>query len=746
MNRAAFRNFGTHFSIVANHTVDVGDFQDHAGIRWYELRKSRNQDWSIYQQSTYAPDSDHRWLGSIGMDADGNIGLMYSVSGENTFPSIRYTGRPPEAPPGEMIVVEQSLIEGGGAQVNSFGRWGDYAKITTDPSDDRTFWMNHEYYAQTSSFNWRTRIGSFNFDGLRGPASHLQFTAYSDFRTPNSIMLSWINPESAQNGDPLPSESYETIILRDGIPIDSVAGGIETYTDTGLEDGIEYFFGIYAINTAEDLAGPTVEAAWIAGGAKTPESVQDLRIGGTRAAVKLFWTNPQQNIDGTPMDDLGGINLYQDEQLVMTFERTPADSGVADSLVFSPEVPGLSSWSISVSDNETPANESEISDSLVSTLAIDILDPFAAFGEPDSEIWLSEKAEINNRALDPPSGPAALNLNGTGLPIGPDQIELYPVDLMNQEGNGIVFAFQYQPGGQGDPVETNDRLQLFFRDHLDIWQLVKEYNGTDVMPFQEEIVSLDSISSDSSTFFHDQFQARFLARVNIHPSQARDDWFVDNVYLGMPAPAIAVSFDTIQFDTTAANQTTIFELEVQNIGLTPYQVSGITVNGEAYTADPAGFTVAGGNKQIVPISFTPPAEEMYEGSLEILHDAPNAGPVTVILQGRGGALVGIEEATSSLPKEFAIAQNYPNPFNPETRIQYQLPRESEVSLRVFNLLGQTVKSLVNRRISAGYHESIWDGRDASGKPVASGVYIYHFKANAGDNTRFEKVRKMVLLR
>ncbi|MGB5873686.1 MAG: choice-of-anchor D domain-containing protein [Bacteroidota bacterium] len=167
MHRLAFRDLGTHMAMVTNHCVDVGDFDDHAGIRWYELR-NEGSGWSIFQQGTYAPDSDHRWNGSIAMDSSGNIALGYSVSGDATFPSLRYTGHTVNAPPGVMNVAEQNIFEGSGSQINSFGRWGDYSMMAVDPTDDVTFWYTNEYYAETSRLNFRTRIGSFSLEPLTG--------------------------------------------------------------------------------------------------------------------------------------------------------------------------------------------------------------------------------------------------------------------------------------------------------------------------------------------------------------------------------------------------------------------------------------------------------------------------------------------------------------------------------------------------------------------------------------------------
>jgi len=108
MYRLQYRNFGTHQSMVVNHTVDT-ESNDHAGVRWYELRKS-NSDWTIYQQGTYAPDSLHRWMASAAMDGNGNIALGYSVSGNSLFPSIGITGRREGDAAGQMTCLEDIIF------------------------------------------------------------------------------------------------------------------------------------------------------------------------------------------------------------------------------------------------------------------------------------------------------------------------------------------------------------------------------------------------------------------------------------------------------------------------------------------------------------------------------------------------------------------------------------------------------------------------------------------------------------
>lgn len=160
MYRLQYRNFGDHESLVVNHTVDA-DGADHAGIRWYEIRNPGSSP-VIYQQGTYAPDTNHRWMGSVAMDSAGNIALGFSVTSASTFPSIRYTGRLASDPPNLMTLGENDLMIGTGSQTNSTGRWGDYSSMVVDPVDDCTFWYTQEYYAVTSDSGWQTRIGSFS--------------------------------------------------------------------------------------------------------------------------------------------------------------------------------------------------------------------------------------------------------------------------------------------------------------------------------------------------------------------------------------------------------------------------------------------------------------------------------------------------------------------------------------------------------------------------------------------------------
>jgi len=154
----------------------------------------------------------------------------------------------------------------------------------------------------------------------------------------------------------------------------------------------------------------------------------------------------------------------------------------------------------------------------------------------------------------------------------------------------------------------------------------------------------------------------------------------------------------------------------------------------------------------------------------------NAYPVTISLEGAKAALAGMKMAArtqqgqllgslngsgssikitnssvkavvltlndgANIPKVFALGQNYPNPFNPTTRFTVDVPKTSSVEVTIYDVLGQKVNTLMNGQQAAGSISVQWDGRDANGLPVTSGVYFVHMKA---DN--FTATQKIVLMK
>jgi len=108
-------------------------------------------------------------------------------------------------------------------------------------------------------------------------------------------------------------------------------------------------------------------------------------------------------------------------------------------------------------------------------------------------------------------------------------------------------------------------------------------------------------------------------------------------------------------------------------------------------------------------------------------------------------ITGVEYLMSQIPKEYFLKQNYPNPFNPTTTIIYALPERSDVDIRIYNLTGREVISLVNNNQEAKYYKVIWNAKDRSGNNVPSGMYFYRIVVKS-DNSVFIQVKKMLLLR
>jgi hypothetical protein len=340
------------------------------------------------------------------------------------------------------------------------------------------------------------------FLSLGVPDSPGSFSAYSDYRTPTSMSLTWDDPRNLANGDTLLPGDITIHIKRDGVRIDSTNGGVEQFLDTGLVDGQEYVYNILVKSDSSGLQSQEAEASWIAGGSPIPSAAQSFSVAGNQNLVTLSWLSPRDNVDGTPMDDYAGVNLYQNGTLVTTFSRTSADTGIADSNTYSPSTSGLYEWYLTVMDNETPQNESDPTPTVGTPLSVPIVDEFTSPGDPNPGIWINSNTDVNDRAVNPPTGQHALNLNGK--PIGEDIIDLKPLDLSGMQGTGIELSYYYQPQGTGNVPEEGDSLRLYFKNDLGAWLLVRAYPGSPVQPFQQEVIDIETAPNGGGTYFHGQ--------------------------------------------------------------------------------------------------------------------------------------------------------------------------------------------------------------------------------------------------
>jgi len=140
------------------------------GVRWMEftanLRTVPVTSLAIFQQGTYAPDSNFRWMGSLTRDNVDDVLVGYSESSTSVFPSVAAAGRKYTDTLGTLS-SEILSVNGAGSQSDTANRWGDYSTMSIDPTDNCTFYYVQEYYAVSGTFSWSTDVSSWKFPGCQ---------------------------------------------------------------------------------------------------------------------------------------------------------------------------------------------------------------------------------------------------------------------------------------------------------------------------------------------------------------------------------------------------------------------------------------------------------------------------------------------------------------------------------------------------------------------------------------------------
>lgn len=223
------------------------------------------------------------------------------------------------------------------------------------------------------------------------------------------------------------------------------------------------------------------------------------------------------------------------------------------------------------------------------------------------------------------------------------------------------------------------------------------------------------------------------ARIRITSSNGSIEDSSNNTF-SIVVPLIAVTPSAINFDDVGTGQSRTDTLRIQNTGTAPLAISNITSDSAAFSVSRSSLAIPAGGSDTVSVTFAPTEIRPYSSILRIVSDAPSS-PTTIPLSGVGVPPLSVDEP--DIPTTYSLEQNYPNPFNPSTTIKYSLPQAGDVSLKIFNLLGEEVASLIQNEQGAGTYTVSFD---ASG--LSSGVYFYRIRTSSG----FSDIKKMILLK
>ncbi len=209
-------------------------------------------------------------------------------------------------------------------------------------------------------------------------------------------------------------------------------------------------------------------------------------------------------------------------------------------------------------------------------------------------------------------------------------------------------------------------------------------------------------------------------------------------------PAIAVDITEHNFGSVTSGQGQ-FNISNEGQGILAGQISAnpesvfsLSMNGSEpsyqlnYSIDP--------NQSVeITVYFNPTANIEYSSNIIITSNDPAHQQILVSVNGTGQGVSNVDD--NLIPQITELQGNYPNPFNPETAIKYAVKENGPVNLKIYNLKGQLVKTLVNEQVNAGYHSVVWDGKDNFGTNVATGIYLYRLETKT-----YNQTKKMMLMK
>jgi len=580
----------------------------------------------------------------------------------------------------------------------------------------------------------------------------------------------------------------------DGLPAPSPAGSAEAFRVTGLQPGFHYYFAMKACDEIDQWSGlSNVVSLNTDAPNQPPTAVLTLAAGATTThSIALTWT--------APADDSGAAALYDLRYALAPISEAnwAQASPVADLPV--PAAPGTEqTFTVTGLAHTTLyyfALKSADNDGAWSGLSN------VVSAETDVEIVAGTDAPADVSDLTC-TGTSRISVSLEWTAPGADGTEgtataydlrfaNFPIDESNfGAANSVLSVKAPNPAGTKEKHTVwalTPGVQYYFAvktvDEADNWSntsnVASAVTGQEVLPLAVDF-------SAAATSGEAPFEVSFTSEVSGEP----DTWLwdfgdgtqsavsnPDHVYEAAGSFTVALTVanasgsvretktDFIAVSgSTAAREIHVDAIQVRSLqyktwcrgyadvhvvddenqpveGATVYLVvSGATMESQTSITDETGTAVFK-----TRVSRNCALDWCYSVT-DVIHALLVYNPLSDRVSSTCNSIVALASREefdwegAEVPDGFALEQNYPNPFNPSTEISFSLPAPSSVRLVVVNMLGQEVAVLAEGSLRAGWHSVTWDGRTTGGRPVASGLYLYHLQAG-----EFSESRKMMLLK
>ncbi len=410
---------------------------------------------------------------------------------------------------------------------------GDPGVQYNDPEDTTTpgsalFPSRGTLRNDMGAYGGRSRSSLYIRTHLNAPQPPTNVKVYSDFLTPSSIALSWVDPTQLFSGSPL--TAFKIHIYRDAVLIASVDSGVGSFTDTGLALHQPYSYLFFAV-TVND-SSPPVPASAIAGGSAFPRPPAGFVALDGLSGVVLQWFNPSRQADGTPLNDLAKILIYRDGLILDSIALSTGDTAQARS--FNDTALGYHVYALKAVDNESPAHPSASTASLfgfggVTTSYTESFENGRG-GIYATGTWDTTSARSydgSHSLTDSPGGNYATGQNTSVL--------LPPVII----GSRYVLQFEniaIVRGGHFAYVEIST-------DHRATFTTLKTFNWFQFPQWADGVADPSDwvkFTLDLAPYAGDTATIRF--RLNTGAGLPADGWYIDSVTIGAGATAATNSF------------------------------------------------------------------------------------------------------------------------------------------------------------------------------------------------------------